>query len=133
MAMEEDLVARLTGDTAIAALVGDAVSWGGLNRDDPVPAIVLLMVSPGRDYDHDGPTGEDEPRIQIDCYASTDVTAAALKRAVLACMEAPATVGSTKFEEGFLDVESWIDEGEQDGGAPLFRVSQDYIFLHSPA
>lgn len=131
--MEDDLVARLKGDTTIAALVSEAVSWGGLNREDLVPAIVLQMVSPGRDYDHDGPTGEDEPRIQIDCYAPTDAQAAALKRAVQDCMEQPATVGSTKFEEGFLDTESWIDEGEQDGGEPLFRVSQDYIFLHSAA
>lgn len=133
MAMEEDLVARLTGDTALAALVGSEVCWGDRVRGAPLPAITLLMVSPGTDYDHGGPNGEDEPRIQFDCWAATADEAAAVKRALKACMEPAATVGDTKFEEGFLDAESWIDEGEQDGGEALYRISQDYIFLHSPA
>lgn len=133
MAMEEDLVARLVADAAIAALVGEEVSWGDRVRGAPLPAITLLMVSPGTDYDHGGANGEDEPRIQFDCWGATADEAAAVKRAVKACMETPATVGDTKFDEGFLDAESWIDEGEQDGGETLFRISQDYIFLHSPA
>lgn len=126
--MKSDLALRLS-----EGLGGPSVTWSGRVRGDGVPAIVLTLVSPGRDYDHGGPTGEDESRVQIDSYGSTDDEAAALALAVRAMMEAPATVGGTRFEEGFLDAEQDYDEGEQDGGSLLFRVSQDFIFLHSPA
>jgi len=133
MGMEADLRARLLADSGVEATGCTGVSWGGRNREDGLPSLVLLMVSPGRDYYHGGATGEDEPRIQIDTYGATDEEADALSKAVRACLEQAATFGDTKFEEGFLDGEQWIDEGEQDGGATLFRISQDYIFLHSPA
>lgn len=131
--MKADLVARLKADTAVAAIAGEAVTWGDRLREESVPALTLLLVSPGRDYDHNGPTGEDEPRVQIDCYGRTDEEADALAQAVRDCLEQPAVVGSTRFEEAFLDAETTIDEGDQDGGEPLYRISQDYIFLHSPA
>lgn len=131
--MKADLVTRAVDDAGVGALVGESVSWSGRVRGDALPVLVLTMVSPGRDWDHDGPTGEDESRVQFDSYAATVDEANALALAVRAMMEAPATVGETRFEEGFLDNEQDFDEGEQDGGAPLFRVSQDYIFLHSPA
>lgn len=133
MAMEEDLIARLGADSAVAALVGARIGWGGRWREDALPVVVLTMVYPGRDYDHAGPDGLDNPRVQFDCLAQTAITAAALKRAVTACMETPATVGGTRFWNGFLEGESWIDEGEQDGGEPLFRVSLDFTFMHEEA
>ncbi len=130
MAMEEDLVTRLTGDTAIAALVGDAVSWFGRARGDALPALVLGKVSPGRDYTHDGADGLDGPRVQFDCMAATADGAYALSRAVLACMETPATVGDTTFHTAFLEGENWTDQGEQDGGEALFVLALDFIFYH---
>lgn len=133
MGMKVDLVTRLTSNPAIAALVGYEVTWGDRFRGGALPAITLLMVSPGRDYDHSGPNGEDEPRVQFDSWGRTDEEADAVATAIRSCMELPAIVGETQFEEGFLDSEATVDEGEQDGGEALFRVSQDYIFLHSPA
>lgn len=129
--MKADLVMRALEDPGVGGLVGDAVSWSGRVRGDTLPALVLTMVSPGRDWAHDGPTGEDESRIQFDSYAATVDGADALAQAVRDMMEVPATVGTTRFEEGFLDAEQDFDEGEQDGGSPLFRISQDFIFLHS--
>jgi hypothetical protein len=131
--MKMALVMRLKADADVAAIAGQAVTWGDRDRENPLPALTLLMVSPGRDYDHNGPTGEDEPRVQIDSYGRTDEEADALAQAVRNCLEQPAVVGSTRFEEAFLDAETTIDEGDQDGGEVLFRISQDYIFLHSPA
>lgn len=128
--MEIDLVTRLTGDTAIAALVGEAVSWFGRSRGDGLPALVLTKVSAGREYDHAGADGLDGPRVQIDCLAVTATDTVALRDAVLACMEPAATVGDTKFHNAFLEGEIWIDESEQDGGEALFQLALDFIFYH---
>lgn len=133
MAMEEALIARL--DAAVGMLVGSdadgdpAIKWGDRPRG-VLPALVLTKVSPGRDYDHDGWDGLDEPRVQFDAWAATAEAAAELSRAVLAEMEAGADVDGVRFHAAMLDSETWSDEGEQDGGAPLFRVSQDFLFYH---
>ncbi|MDP3550611.1 MAG: DUF3168 domain-containing protein [Novosphingobium sp.] len=128
--MEEDLVARLVADAGVSAIVDEAVSWFERNRDDALPAVVLQKVSPGREYSHDGPDGLDGPRVQFDCLGRTMDEAAALKRAVLACMEQGATVGDTVFHIAFLEGENWISQGEQDGGEALFQLSLDFIFYH---
>lgn len=139
MPMEEDLVARLAADATVASLIGRdtdgvaSISWGDPVQASPSPWLVLTLVYPGRDYDHNGPTGQDEPRVQIDSMAITNDQCAALARAVRGCLEPGGVVGATRFHEAFLDGESWIDEGEQDGGVPLFRISQDYIFMHEEA
>jgi len=130
MAMEEDLVARLVADAGVSAIVGEVVSWFERNRDDPLPALVLTKVSPGRDYTHAGGDGLDGPRVQFDCLGTMGDEAVALKRAVVACMEPAATVGDTMFHNGFLEGETWISQGEQDGGEPLFQLSLDFIFYH---
>lgn len=131
--MEEDLIARLVADAGVSAVVGAGVSWFERNRDDALPVLVLTKVSPGRDYAHDGPDGLDGPRVQFDCLGSTGDEALALKRAVVACMEQPATVGNTLFHNAFLEGETWIPQGEQDGGEPLFQLSLDFIFYHQAA
>lgn len=132
MAMEEDLIARLVADAGVSAVVGEAVSWFARNRIDAYPALILSMISPGRDYDHGGADGLDSPRIQFDCYGTTDEQTVALKRAVIACMEQAATVGDTRFWPAFLETETMFNEGEQetDGGTPLFRIALDFTFHH---
>jgi hypothetical protein len=86
--------------------------------------------SPGRDYTHGGADGLDGPRVQFDVLADTDVATATLARAVCTVMQQAAEVGGTRFHEGFLEAETWIDEGEQEGGGAVFRVSQDFTFYH---
>lgn len=136
MGMEADLVARLDADAGTGVLVGrDAddvasISWGLLVQGAPWPALVLTKVSPGRDYTHGGPDGLDGPRVQIDVLAETDIAADALAKAVIACMEGAGTVGGTTFHHGFLEGESWVDEGEQAGGKALFRIVLEFTFYH---
>lgn len=130
MAMEEALLTRLTGAAGIAALAGNRVSWFGRQRGDAVPLVVLSKISPGREWTHTGPDGLDRPRVQFDCYAADTAAAAALGRAVQAVMETAADVAGWRFHPAMIDRDEWIDLGEQDGGAPLFRVSQDYLFYH---
>jgi hypothetical protein len=136
MAMEEDLVARLAGDAAIGAAIGrdaddvPSISWGLPLQGASRPWLVLSKVSPGRDYTHGGADGLDGPRVQFDVLADTDVATATLARAVCTVMQQAAEVGGTRFHEGFLEAETWIDEGEQEGGGAVFRVSQDFTFYH---
>lgn len=130
MPMEEALVERLTGVTAIGNLAGDSVSWFARQRGDPVPAIAMLKISPGRDWTHDGPDGLDRPRVRFDYWGATADQAVALQRATQAEMETTVDVGSTRFHPGMLEAERWIDEGEQDGGEGLFRLQQEFLFYH---
>ena len=128
--MEEALITRLAGVSAVADLVDDRISWFARVRGDGVPALSLGKISPGREWTHDGPSGLDRPRVQIDHWAATETEAVALARAVQAEMEVQADVAGTRFHPAMLDGEGWTDEGEQDGGAPLFRISRDYFFYH---
>ncbi|NBW09764.1 MAG: DUF3168 domain-containing protein [Caulobacteraceae bacterium] len=131
MNLKADLRARLAADTAIAALVGNAVSWFEKNRADGYPCLILNTIEPGRDYTHEGPDGLDNPRIQFDCYGTTDVQADALALAVRDEMEGSGVWGGSRFGPGFLESENSFTEGEQDGGQRLYRVSLDFTFYHS--
>lgn len=130
MAMQHDLVMRLQLAAEVGALAGDRVSWAGFQRGDGLPGIALYMISPGREWTHSGPDGLDRPRVQVDCRAATIEAAFELARAVRDELETAADVGGTRFHPAMLDGEGFIDEGEQDGGDPLFRVSQDFLFHH---
>lgn len=128
MTARADLKARIEGNAGVSAIVGGAVSWFEKKRTDPYPCVILSTIDPGRDWHHGGPSGLDEPRVQIDCYGTTPAQADSLALAVRAAMEAPGTIGGTKFGPGFLESEVTQTEGEQDGGQRLYRVSQDYTF-----
>lgn len=132
MSMEADLVARLIADAGVAAVAGTSVSWFSRNRADELPALVLSKISPGREWSHSGPDGLDHPRVQFDSYARVQEQAQALAVAVQVLMEAGGDVvgsgGTTRFHPAQLEGELWSDEGEQDGGLPLFRITQDFTF-----
>jgi len=130
MAFEEALVARLTGASAVSALVGSRVSFFGRQRADSLPTISLTKVSPGRQWSHDGPDNLDRARVQVDCWALTDTAALALSRAVLGVLEVSATVGSTVLHPAMLDGESFDEELSAEGGARIFRVRQDFMIYH---
>ena len=127
--MEEDLVARLTSAQAVAAIVGDNVNWFERTRG-AFAELTLFKVSPGREWNHNGPDGLDRPRIQFDCWAGSAETAAALGRAVVGEMEQARAVGGTRFWPGQLLAEDWTSEGEDGGGTPVFRARLDFEFFH---
>lgn len=123
MPIEEALAARLT------AALGDArVSSFGPNRGDAYPKTVFNEISPGEEWTHEGPNSIARPRVQMDHYGRTRSEVTARARAAKAEMRVAATVAGVRFEPAQCDGERWIDEGEQDGGQPLFRISQDFLF-----
>lgn len=139
MAMQEDLVARLDGVGAIAALASGRIAWGERRRTSPsFPALVLTLVSPGRGWTHGGPHGLDQARMQFDCYALDAVTARALAAALQAEMElggeevpfAPKTVGGTVFHPGMLDAHRTFEAEALSNDARAYRESMDFLFYH---
>lgn len=126
--MEEALVARLV---ALGTAAGDRISWGAPARGDALPYTVLSRVSLVEEWTHDGPDGLDQSRVQFDHYAATAEDAMAVARAMKPAMQSAATVAGVKFHPAELaDFEGPTDEGEQDGGAPLWRVRNDFQFYH---
>ncbi len=90
--------------------------------------VVLLKLSQGREYTHDGPDGLDGPTVQFDCLSSLPGTAWALARAVREEMEREATADGVQSHPAQQLGETFGDDAEQDGGARLFRVSMDFQF-----
>jgi hypothetical protein len=131
MTQRADLRARIEANAGVAAIVGGAVSWFEKNRKDGYPCVILNTIDPGRDWTHGGPSGLDEPRVQIDSYGKTLAEADALALAVRAAMESGGTFGGSVFGPGMLESEVTATEDEQDGGQRLYRVSQDYTFTIS--
>ncbi len=127
MSLRAALVARLVAADTPA---GDRVSWYGRARGDPLPAIVLLKVTPGEEWTHDGPDGLDRPRVRVDCYADSDVGAEALAEAVKTELHGAATVEGVRFHPAMLDGDRDFDDSEQDGGEALFRTQLEFLFYH---
>lgn len=128
--MEESLVRRLVEADGLAAIFGARIAWFGRQRGGGLPELILSKISPGREWTHDGPDGLDHPRVQFDGYYRNADQAAAGARALLAEMETATDAAGWRFHPAMLAGETWFDEGEQDGGDALFRVSQDFQFHH---
>lgn len=128
--MEEALVERVKADAVIGPLVGDVVSWFDRQRGDPLPAVTLTQVSPGREWTHSGPDGLDRPRVRLDIWSRDADQAAAMGRALLAMMETDEVVDGVRFHPAEFAANRWWNEGEQEGGEPLYRVQQEFLFFH---
>lgn len=116
---------RLKADAEIAAIVGPRVYRLERPQGEPLPALVIAQVSPGRTYTHDGAAGVSGPRVQFDCYSATRGEARALADAVIAEMEGPATTGGVSFVMAFLEEDR--DLGEQTGTTFTHRQSLDFF------
>ena len=69
MAIEDGLVALLSADSGVSALVGNRIHPLVLPRKPTYPALVYQRVSGERVRSLSGPSGRVRPRVQIDAYA----------------------------------------------------------------
>lgn len=131
--MEEALIARLLAAPPLAALVGNRINWGLRVQGEPLPALTLTNISPGRSYTYKGAAGLAGPRVQFDAYAADFLTAKALARALITVLEQPATVAGISFAPAFLEAERGPDAEDLGGGARVERVRLDFFIWFSPA
>lgn len=131
--MEQDLTARLLAAAPLTALVGNRITWGQRVQGEPLPALTLLNVSPGRTYLHGGADATANPRIQFDCYASTSAQAQQLARTLRGVLESPAVQGATAFSVALLDAERGPLIEDVGGGLKVHRYSLDFLVWFSPA
>lgn len=100
------LIASPVGTLVPAVGALRAISWGERSTKAGFPAIVLTLISGGRDYDHEGFDGLPRPRVQADLFHTSPASLVELADAYLTEMETPreATVNAVtvKFHHGFL-------------------------------
>lgn len=78
-----ELRTYILADTVIAALVGTRMYPQVLPQNPTYPAITYTLIGgAGSVVTHDGPAGLENVSLQIDCWAQTQLTAAALAERV---------------------------------------------------
>ncbi len=133
--MEEALRAKLLANAAFEALCPKVV-WDE-RPQDVYPATVLTLVSPGREYTHDGFDGLSESRVQVDIWSLDKALALAISRALVVAIEptgVTTTIGAGSWEIGpaFLDGEDGGGTEDLGGGRKVYRRRMDWIVTNRP-
>ena len=84
--LEENIVAMLKADTALAALVVNRIYPLTLPQESELPAIRYTMISSRPTTTHDGDSGLATALFQFDCFAATYTAAKALAAALRATL-----------------------------------------------
>lgn len=121
--MEEQLRALLQTDTAIGTITPH-INWGAHPQAQPLPALVLNVISDTEGYTLDGPDGLSAIRVQADCYATTYGAAKALSRAVRSKLSGHS---GGQFQGVFLAGSRDGREGGTNEADRPFRVSMDFM------
>jgi hypothetical protein len=91
MSLESRIYAALSGATALTALVGSNIYPEHRPQEDTAPAVVYGRVSGLRLYHLQGFSGLENPRVQIDSYATSVDGRREVAAQVVAAMEASTT------------------------------------------
>lgn len=124
MAIEEAIHTTLIGDATLAALVGTRVYNLRLPQKPTYPGVTLARVSTDEDLAHDGPTGYETARFQIDSYAATSAAVRAVANAVRDALNGlSGTAGGVVIH--VISFENQVDEwGDL---LDVWRITQDYM------
>jgi hypothetical protein len=133
MTMEADLLTRANAVAGLSPL-GGRIAWFERPRlcTPEFPAMVLTLVSPGREWTHGGPDGLDRARVQMDFYGESPDQLRALFlvwRAELETMP-HVDVAGTRFHPAALDTQRDMPPEDLTDGTRIFRVSADFQFFH---
>jgi len=130
--MEEALRARFL---ALPALSGAKVSWFERPRRAAMPHVLLTAISPGEDWEHDGPDELTQPRTQIDIWAAENAPVMTIARALLAELRRTTnlTVSGIRFEPPAIVYSDRKSMDPLDGGDDLFRRTIDFAQWVRPA
>lgn len=125
--MDELFWTLLANAPAVQSLVSGRVYWGVAPQDEPMPYLVLNVIS-ATDHPHmQGAGGFWQYRVQVDSYGTDRPSARNLSRAVRG------EINGTRAGEIRLilfDAEREIHEAGASGRP--FRISQDFIITWRP-
>lgn len=125
--MEEALTTRLLGAASVAAIFGEAVHWGIAPQGTPFPYLVLTVVTPGREYTHEGADPTGNPRTQFSAYGNTAAEALAGMEAVRDLIETPGVVGGVQFTPAIQAGERGPIDEDLGGGRKGKRYDWDFF------
>jgi hypothetical protein len=119
--MRSEFRAYLLADTGVAAIVATRVSWTWREQGTPLPALVLTKTDGADDVVLEGTSGFVDGHVQADCFASTQLSATQLAKAVRTACTA-ANVGNTGgvIQGAFVMHEA--DEFEGEAPDRIFRT-----------
>ena len=137
--MEESLIALILANAGVQSLFrttpgGETrVYWGRAPQVVAKPYATLQRVSNVPDNPHDGPSGLEFSRVQIDVYGTTYSSAITAARAIVGLLTGfKGAQGSTKFQGIFRA--DWREAYEFDATPDkLFRQSVDVEIWHKGA
>lgn len=128
MSMKPALRARIKADGAVAALAGPRVEWGKRRQGEPLPAVVLRVISDPRPQHLKGFQSLRETRVQADCMAETEKEAVDLAEAVIAAAAGPFEQDGVKFSRSGVDGPRDLS-GQTDTGF-VHRQVVDFLVRH---
>jgi hypothetical protein len=125
--IEAALVAALTAETTVSALVGSRVFPVGAAQNKVYPYVTYQRISTQGAPHLTGPSNLDWPRFQIDVWGTTALSALTAAEAIRTFIDSVERTGAgLSFTATFQDQRGPdIDEETKN-----FRVSSDYFFWH---
>ncbi len=133
MEMGEAMIARLKADSAVTARCAGRVHWLIRPQAEPLPAIVLQIVSEDHPQHLDGFEDMATARVQVDCMAMTYSAARLLAKAAQAALIDEKTVVDPTGPDVIFwrsDVEGPRDLGEDGSEGFVHRASSDLIIRY---
>jgi hypothetical protein len=118
--LESKIHTLLAGTAGVSGIASTRIRPIVLNQGDTLPALTYQRVSGGQQNVLSGSFSLENPRIQIDCMASTYSGAKALGAAVLTAM-----TGATTFTALLIS-----DQDIYEDVAECYRVSMDFSVWH---
>lgn len=123
------LFTRLSTDPQVSGVIGTKVYPTIVPQDKALPYIRYQIVSDPRPEHLGGYDRARAVRVQVDCFATSYVTARGLAEKVITAMTEPATVAGVQF--GHTKAEGPRDLGEDVAGMGfVHRASVDLLVEH---
>lgn len=122
--MLEALIAKLLATSAVTAITGTRIRPTQRTQAEATPSVVVTTVAGGDIYHHRGRSDIDEAVVQIDCWATTFLSAKTLARAINTALSGQNFIQSgVTFNRVLLESERDSAEGDN---PRLFRTMLEY-------
>lgn len=131
MAISAVLRDALKSAASVTDQTGDRIYRDERPQGDPLPAIVILLVSDPRPLTFSGPQSVRRARLQIDCLAARRGIADDIAEAVISEIDGRALARLPEFESArVIDVRN---DSSRDSPATTFRTAIDVMVWHHPS